>query len=107
MGLGKGEQMKPSRWLWGIWLGMNGIGLAALGMGWAALSDIFHDYVSRQALANAGVEASLPEWTQTAAEWSWVLLVWAFCLALTALNVLITGWFFLRRPAQEGRRVSA
>ncbi|BAJ64987.1 hypothetical protein [Anaerolinea thermophila] len=90
--------MKRPRWIVGAWLLVNLIGLAALGLGWMALNDIFHDYVSPQVLAEVGIEASPPEWTQTSGEWSMVLITWAFLLALMALNVLIAGWFFLRRP---------
>lgn len=93
--------MKQVRRVLGVWLLLNLMGLAVLALGWMALHDIFHDYVSPRVLAEAGVQASLPEWTQTSGEWSMVLVVWALLLALLALNVLMTGWLFLRRPFEE------
>lgn len=93
--------MKPARWKLGVWLLIHLIGFAALGLSWAALNDIFHDYVSPQALADAGIQATLPEWTHASSEWNAVLITWAFLLIWMTLNTLIIGWLFLRRPSKE------
>ncbi|MFN7035644.1 MAG: hypothetical protein ACK4SN_04685 [Bellilinea sp.] len=62
--------MKELRWLIRISLigGVLVLGLNSLE--YLALTDIYHDYVSRTVLEGMGLEANhLPAWSNTAAEW--------------------------------------
>ncbi|MEW6181304.1 MAG: hypothetical protein AB1522_15415 [Chloroflexota bacterium] len=62
--------MKELRWLILISL-IGGVLLLGLnGLEYLALTDIYHDYVSRNVLEGMGVEtANLPAWSNTPTEW--------------------------------------
>lgn len=62
--------MKELRWLILISL-IGGVLLLGLnGLEYLALTDIYHEYVSRNVLEGMGVEtANLPAWSNTPTEW--------------------------------------